>query len=80
MMMQSGSLSPRVDTRVLTRCTVLALGSVIVSACGAPSDEATTHLDALPHLLDLAEALVVPSGPRGDQLTKALGRCRKALA
>jgi hypothetical protein len=36
-------------------------------------------LEALPQLLDLVEALVVPSGPRGDQLTSALGRCRKAL-
>jgi hypothetical protein len=33
----------------------------------------------LPRLLDLVEALVVPSGPRGDQLTAALGRCRKSL-
>lgn len=36
-------------------------------------------LEALPRLLDLVEALVVRSGPRGDQLTAALGRCRRAL-
>ncbi len=35
--------------------------------------------EALPQLLDLVEALVVPSGPRGDQLTSALARCRQAL-
>ena len=41
--------------------------------------EVAPVLAAFPRLLDLVESLVVASGPRGDQLTAALTRCRKAL-